>query len=45
MYNDIALFRNSGIMYLLDEGKRVEADDGYRGEAPVHRVLCVARVE
>ena len=42
MYNDIALFRNSGIMYLLDEGKRVEANDGYRGEAPVHvRCPCV----
>ena len=34
MYNDISIFRKSGIMSLLDEGERVEADDGYRGEAP-----------
>ena len=38
-YNDISIFRKSGIMSQLDEGERVEADDGYIGEAP-RRVKC-----
>ena len=41
IYNDIAVFRNSGIMDLLTDGERVEADDGYRGEAPKY-VRCPA---
>ena len=33
IYNDIAIFR-SAIMGELEEGERVEADDGYIGESP-----------
>lgn len=39
MYNDISIFKKSGIISLLDEGERVEADDGYVGAAPTH-VRC-----
>lgn len=39
MYNDISIFRQSGIMSMLEEGERVEADDGYRGESPQY-VKC-----
>ena len=43
MYNDISIFRKSGIMDMLQEGERVEADDGYSGEAPRFvRCPCVA---
>jgi hypothetical protein len=38
MWNDLMIFRNS-LLSELDEGERVEADDGYRGEAPRH-VKC-----
>ena len=38
MYNDIQMFRLA-LMTELDEGERVEADDGYIGEAPRH-VKC-----
>lgn len=37
-WNDISIFRN-GIMSELEPGERVEADDGYVGEAPQH-VKC-----
>ncbi len=37
-YNDLMIFR-MGLMGELDEGERVEADDGYLGEAPLH-VKC-----
>ena len=33
MWNDIQIFRNSLISHLKN-GERVEADDGYVGEAP-----------
>ena len=32
---DIVIFRSSLISF-LDEGERVEADDGYVGEAPMY---------
>ena len=32
-YNDIEIFRNSLLSH-LDQGERVEADDGYVGEHP-----------
>ena len=35
LWNDISIFRN-GLMHELEEGERVEADDGYKGEAPRH---------
>ena len=38
IWNDILIFRNS-LMSMLGVGERVEADDGYRGEAPQH-VKC-----
>jgi hypothetical protein len=38
MWNDVSIFRNA-LISMLDEGERVEADDGYRGEAPEH-VKC-----
>ena len=34
-FNDITIFRNS-LMSFLDDGERVEADGGYRGECPQH---------
>ena len=37
-YNDILIFRDS-LMSHLAEAERVEADDGYIGEAPMH-VKC-----
>ena len=37
-WNDIKIFRNSLMSHLMD-GERVEADDGYIGEAPLH-VKC-----
>jgi hypothetical protein len=37
-WNDIKIFRDS-LMSNLDPGERVEADDGYVGEAPRH-VKC-----
>ena len=37
-YNDILIFRDS-LMSRLAEAERVEADDGYIGEAPMH-VKC-----
>ena len=38
VWNDIAIFRD-GIMHHLEDGERVEADDGYLGEAPKY-VKC-----
>ena len=38
MYNDIMIFC-SALLGELEEGERVEADDGYNGEAP-HYVKC-----
>lgn len=38
VWNDIAIFRD-GIMHHLEDGERVEADDGYIGEAPTY-VKC-----
>ena len=38
IYNDISIFR-SALLGELEEGERVEADDGYVGEAPRH-VKC-----
>lgn len=35
---DINIFRRSMIHY-LDDGERVEADDGYVGDAPIHCVV------
>ena len=35
LWNDASTFRN-GLMHELEEGERVEADDGYKGEAPRH---------
>ena len=35
IWNDILIFRNS-LMSMLGVGERVEADNGYRGEAPQH---------
>lgn len=32
-WNDLAIFR-VGLKHILDKGERVEADDGYVGEAP-----------
>ena len=37
-YNDIKIFRQ-GLKNMLEDGERVEADDGYLGEAPKY-VLC-----
>jgi hypothetical protein len=37
-YNDITIFRNS-LMTFLEDGERVEADNGYVGESPEH-VKC-----
>ena len=37
-YSDITIFRDSLITF-LDAGERVEADDGYIGEAP-HYIKC-----
>ena len=34
-FNDITIFRDS-LMTFLDDGERVEADGGYRGECPRH---------
>lgn len=34
-WNDLKIFRD-GLLQHLEEGERVEADDGYRGEAPTH---------
>lgn len=34
-FNDITIFRSS-LLSFLDEDERVEADDGYIGEAPLH---------
>jgi hypothetical protein len=33
--NDIAIFR-TGLKFMLEEGERIEADDGYVGECPRH---------
>jgi hypothetical protein len=33
IWNDISIFRN-GLLSMLEEGERIEADDGYRGAAP-----------
>lgn len=38
IWNDISIFR-SALLGELEEGERVEADDGYSGEAPRH-VKC-----
>ena len=38
IYNDIKIFRDA-LIYELEPGERVEADDGYIGEAPLH-VKC-----
>ena len=37
-YNDIKIFRQ-GLKNMLEDGERVEVDDGYLGEAPRY-VLC-----
>jgi hypothetical protein len=42
IWNDISIFR-SAILGELDEGERVEADDGYIGEAPRH-VKCPSSI-
>jgi hypothetical protein len=42
IWNDIAIFRNA-LLTELDEGERVEADDGYRGEAPRY-IKCPASI-
>ena len=34
-YPDISIFRHA-LIFMLDDGERVEADDGYRGEYPRH---------
>ena len=34
-YPDISIFRHA-LIFMLDDGERVEADDGYRGEHPRH---------
>ena len=34
-WNDIKIFRH-GLMHELDDGERVEADDGYWGECPMY---------
>ena len=41
-YNDLMVFRDS-LMSILEDGERVEADDGYLGEAPKF-VKCPASV-
>ena len=38
LWNDVEIFRSSLVTF-LDPGERVEADDGYIGEAPL-RVKC-----
>jgi uncharacterized protein YpmB len=38
IWNDLAIFRNA-LLTELDDGERVEADDGYRGESPQY-VKC-----
>jgi hypothetical protein len=42
MYNDIMIFRDA-LLSELDEGERVEADDGYLGESPRY-VKCPASI-
>jgi hypothetical protein len=42
IWNDLAIFRNA-LLTELDEGERVEADDGYRGESPRY-VKCPASI-
>jgi hypothetical protein len=42
IWNDLAIFRNA-LLTELDEGERVEADDGYRGESP-RFVKCPASI-
>jgi hypothetical protein len=42
IWNDITIFRNA-LISELDEGERVEADDGYRGESPAI-VKCPASI-
>mmetsp|Transcript_10731 Transcript_10731/g.16451 ORF Transcript_10731/g.16451 Transcript_10731/m.16451 type:complete len:174 (-) Transcript_10731:157-678(-) len=42
-WNDIDIFCNS-LMLKVEEGERIEADNGYIGEAPRH-VICPASVE
>jgi hypothetical protein len=43
-YNDLKIFRQ-GLLQYLDEGERVEADDGYQGEAPKYCKVpgCITR--
>ena len=37
IYNDIEIFRRPlGLKSMLENGERVEADDGYMGECPLH---------
>lgn len=38
IWNDLAIFR-LGLMYMLEDGERIEADDGYKGECPQY-VKC-----
>jgi hypothetical protein len=42
IWNDLVIFRNA-LLTELDEGERVEADDGYRGESPRY-VKCPASI-
>ncbi len=37
-YNDLQIFEDD-LIHWLDDGERVEADDGYRGQAPL-KVKC-----
>jgi hypothetical protein len=42
IWNDLAIFRNA-LLTELEEGERVEADDGYRGDSPRY-VKCPASI-
>lgn len=35
LYNDIQIFCQ-GLIYILDDGERIEADKGYTGEHPMY---------
>ena len=35
LHNDIEIFR-MGLIHILDDGERMEADMGYRGEHPMY---------
>lgn len=42
MWNDLMIFRNA-MLSELEDGERVEADDGYRGESPRY-IKCPASI-